>query len=86
MGVCVHIVVCHFLQVYPLDMARTRMAADLTIRGQATQNRNLVHCLKIVLQHGGVSALYHGISASLLGVCVYRCALLSTSASVFKFK
>jgi len=58
--------------VYPLDVARTRMASDFAAQGQAREHRGIAHCLRHVYDRGGVRSLYQGISASLVGVAVYR--------------
>jgi len=56
--------------VYPLDYARTRLAADV---GSGKQQFNgLADCLKKTVAAGGVSSLYNGIGVSITGIIPYR--------------
>jgi len=57
--------------VYPLDFARTRLAADLGKGGEKEFN-GLVDCLTKVSQKTGVSSLYKGFGVSVQGIIVYR--------------
>jgi len=59
------------LIVYPLDFARTRLAADVG----KTNNREfngLIDCITKVVKSGGVFALYQGFGVSVQGIIVYR--------------
>nr|ABV25602.1 putative mitochondrial ADP/ATP translocase [Chondrus crispus] len=62
---------CSLLIVYPLDFARTRLAADV---GKGTQREftGLVDCLRKVATRGGPMALYQGFGVSVQGIIVYR--------------
>ena len=51
------------LIVYPLDFARTRLAADLGKTG-AREFTGLIDCLKKVVSRGGFMALYQGFGVS----------------------
>ncbi len=51
------------LIVYPLDFARTRLAADLGKTG-AREFTGLIDCLKKVVGRGGFMALYQGFGVS----------------------
>lgn len=58
--------------VYPLDFARTRLAADV---GKAKTDREftgLGNCLVRVFKKDGLTGLYRGFSVSVLGIIVYR--------------
>jgi len=61
------------LFVYPLDFARTRLAADVG-KGDARQFNGLTDCLSRVYKQGGMSALYSGFGVSVQGIIVYRAA------------
>jgi len=56
--------------VYPLDYARTRLAADV---GSGKQQFNgLLDCLKKTMASSGVGGLYNGIGVSITGIIPYR--------------
>lgn len=57
--------------VYPLDFARTRLAADIGKEGQR-EFTGLVDCLSKVAKNSGVSSLYNGFGVSVQGIVVYR--------------
>jgi len=57
--------------VYPLDFARTRLAADVGSGGDR-EFTGLVDCLKKVAGNGGVGALYNGFGISVVGIIMYR--------------
>jgi solute carrier family 25 (mitochondrial adenine nucleotide translocator), member 4/5/6/31 len=59
------------LIVYPLDFARTRLAADLG-QGATREFTGLIDCLKKVTKRGGPIALYQGFGVSVQGIIVYR--------------
>lgn len=59
------------LIVYPLDFARTRLAADVGTGGNR-QFTGLVDCLRKVSSKGGPGALYQGFGVSVQGIIVYR--------------
>jgi solute carrier family 25 (adenine nucleotide translocator) protein 4/5/6/31 len=59
------------LIVYPLDFARTRLAADLGKTG-AREFNGLVDCVMKVAKRGGPMALYQGFGVSVQGIIVYR--------------
>lgn len=84
------------LIVYPLDFARTRLAADVG----TNKNREftgLVDCLTKVSRKAGPMALYQGFGVSVQGIVVYRGAyfglydtgkgalLNKDSSMIFKF-
>jgi len=56
--------------VYPLDYARTRLAAD--VGGGKQQFNGLADCLKKTVANGGVGSLYNGIGVSISGIIPYR--------------
>jgi solute carrier family 25 (adenine nucleotide translocator) protein 4/5/6/31 len=58
--------------VYPLDFARTRLAADVGKTGADRQFTGLVDCLTKVKAHDGIKGLYQGFGISVLGIIAYR--------------
>jgi len=59
------------LIVYPLDFARTRLAADLGKTG-AREFNGLVDCIGKVVKRAGPLGLYQGFGVSVQGIIVYR--------------
>jgi solute carrier family 25 (adenine nucleotide translocator) protein 4/5/6/31 len=59
--------------VYPLDFARTRLAADVG-SGKAREFNGLVDCLKKVSTSDGPQGLYRGFGISVIGIIAYRAA------------
>lgn len=59
--------------VYPLDFARTRLAADVG-QGKDREFTGLIDCLKKVAASDGVSGLYRGFGISVVGIIAYRAA------------
>ncbi len=59
------------LIVYPLDFARTRLAADVG-SGKDREFSGLVDCLSKTAKKGGPGALYQGFGVSVQGIIVYR--------------
>ncbi|XP_047939634.1 probable ADP,ATP carrier protein At5g56450 [Salvia hispanica] len=57
--------------IYPLDIAHTRLAADLG-RTETRQFRGIHHFLSTVYRKDGVRGVYRGLSASLHGMIVHR--------------
>jgi len=57
--------------VYPLDFARTRLAADVG-KGGEREFTGLVDCLSKTAKRGGPGALYDGFGVSVQGIIVYR--------------
>ena len=57
--------------VYPLDFARTRLAADVGSGGEREFN-GLVDCLKKSAGKDGVKGLYRGFGISVIGIVAYR--------------
>lgn len=60
------------LIVYPLDFARTRLAADVGKGGLDREFTGLVDCLKKTVQRGGAMGVYQGFGVSVQGIIVYR--------------
>lgn len=64
--------------VYPLDFARTRLAADVGKgSGKAAGNREfsgLVNCIGKIFKSDGLLGLYRGFSVSVQGIIIYRAA------------
>ncbi|KAH9394589.1 PREDICTED: ADP,ATP carrier protein-like [Rhagoletis zephyria] len=59
--------------VYPLDFARTRLAADIGKTGQRQYN-GLADCLTKVFKSDGLIGLYRGFNVSVQGIIIYRAA------------
>jgi len=59
--------------VYPLDFARTRMAADIG-KGASRQFTGLGNCLSTIYKKDGIKGLYQGFGVSVAGIIVYRAA------------
>ena len=59
------------LIVYPLDFARTRLAADVG-NAKTREFTGLIDCLSKVAKRGGPMALYQGFGVSVQGIIVYR--------------
>lgn len=62
---------CSLLIVYPLDFARTRLAADVG-KGANREFTGIVDCIGKVARRGGPVALYQGFGVSVQGIFVYR--------------
>jgi solute carrier family 25 (adenine nucleotide translocator) protein 4/5/6/31 len=59
--------------VYPLDFARTRLAADVGKKGSREFN-GLVDCLVKIAKSDGPIGLYRGFFVSVQGIIIYRAA------------
>jgi solute carrier family 25 (adenine nucleotide translocator) protein 4/5/6/31 len=57
--------------VYPLDFARTRLAADVGSGGDR-EFTGLVDCLKKIASKDGAAGLYRGFGISVVGIIGYR--------------
>lgn len=57
--------------VYPLDFARTRLAADVG-SGSQREFGGLVDCLQKILAKDGAQGLYRGFGISVIGIIAYR--------------
>ncbi|XP_019437845.1 PREDICTED: probable ADP,ATP carrier protein At5g56450 [Lupinus angustifolius] len=57
--------------VYPLDIAHTRLAADIG-RTEVRQFRGIYHFLTTIFHKDGVRGIYRGLPASLHGMVVHR--------------
>jgi len=60
--------------VYPLDFARTRLAADIGKSGADRQFNGLGDCLVKVFKSDGLMGLYRGFNVSVQGIIIYRAA------------
>merc|ERR1712151_928879 len=59
--------------VYPLDFARTRLAADVGSGPEGKREFNgLVDCLKKIASKDGIGGLYQGFGISVVGIIFYR--------------
>ncbi|KAF1320386.1 Adp/atp translocase 1, partial [Globisporangium splendens] len=61
------------LFVYPLDFARTRLAADVG-KGKSRMYTGLLNCISTIYKADGVNGLYQGFGVSVGGIIVYRAA------------
>ncbi|MFH4976906.1 hypothetical protein AB6A40_003615 [Gnathostoma spinigerum] len=59
--------------VYPLDFARTRLAADIG-KGASREFKGLTDCLVKVFKSDGPIGLYRGFCVSVQGIIIYRAA------------
>jgi len=59
--------------VYPLDFARTRLAADVG-KGAEREFTGLANCLSKIAKADGVKGLYQGFGVSVQGIIIYRAA------------
>ncbi|XP_071957362.1 ADP/ATP translocase 2-like [Antedon mediterranea] len=59
--------------VYPLDFARTRLAADVG-KGASREFTGLGNCLASIYKSDGYLGLYRGFSVSVQGIIIYRAA------------
>lgn len=57
--------------VYPLDFARTRLAADVG-SGKEREFNGLIDCLKKSVAKGGIGGVYNGFGISVVGIIAYR--------------
>ncbi|XP_057477160.1 probable ADP,ATP carrier protein At5g56450 [Actinidia eriantha] len=57
--------------IYPLDIAHTRLAADLG-RNDARQFQGISHFLSTIRKKDGIRGIYRGLPASLHGMVVHR--------------
>ncbi|XP_049785956.1 ADP/ATP translocase 1-like [Schistocerca cancellata] len=62
--------------VYPLDFARTRLAADTGRTSVDRQFRGMTDCLVKTFKSDGIVGLYRGFWISLPGVIIYRAVAL----------
>ncbi|KAH1187268.1 hypothetical protein KIL84_020017 [Mauremys mutica] len=60
--------------VYPLDFARTRLAADVGKAGADREFRGLGDCLVKITKSDGLRGLYQGFNVSVQGIIIYRAA------------
>lgn len=60
--------------VYPLDFARTRLAADVGKGAGQREFNGLVNCLGKIFKSDGLMGLYRGFSVSVQGIIIYRAA------------
>ena len=58
--------------VYPLDFARTRLAADVGDAEGKREFNGLVDCLKQIAMKDGIGGLYQGFGISVVGIIFYR--------------
>jgi len=57
--------------VYPLDFARTRLAADIGKTG-SREFTGLANCLAKTVKSDGIKGLYQGFGVSVQGIIIYR--------------
>ncbi|XP_065346010.1 ADP/ATP translocase 1-like [Cloeon dipterum] len=58
--------------VYPLDFARTRLAADVGKVDDEREFTGLFDCFKKIVKSDGFFGLYRGFWMSLIGIVIYR--------------
>lgn len=60
--------------VYPLDFARTRLAADTGKAAGEREFSGLGNCLTKIFKSDGLAGLYRGFGVSVQGIIIYRAA------------
>ncbi|NXJ75174.1 ADT1 translocase, partial [Trogon melanurus] len=60
--------------VYPLDFARTRLAADVGKGATEREFTGLGDCIVKIFKSDGLRGLYQGFSVSVQGIIIYRAA------------
>jgi len=60
--------------VYPLDFARTRLAADIGKGAAEREFSGLGNCLTKIFKSDGLAGLYRGFFVSVQGIIIYRAA------------
>ncbi|KAK3543861.1 hypothetical protein QTP70_030054 [Hemibagrus guttatus] len=60
--------------VYPLDFARTRLAADVGKASSSREFNGLGDCLTKIFKSDGLKGLYQGFNVSVQGIIIYRAA------------
>ncbi|XP_034254232.1 ADP,ATP carrier protein 2-like [Thrips palmi] len=60
--------------VYPLDFARTRLAADVAKPGAGREFNGMGDCIKKIMKADGIKGLYQGFGVSVQGIIIYRAA------------
>ncbi|XP_049962441.1 ADP,ATP carrier protein 2-like [Schistocerca serialis cubense] len=58
--------------VYPLDFARTRLAADVGKGGSEREFTGLGNCIAKIFKSDGMTGLYRGFGVSVQGIIIYR--------------
>ncbi|XP_049827989.1 ADP,ATP carrier protein 2-like [Schistocerca gregaria] len=58
--------------VYPLDFARTRLAADVGKAGHEREFTGLGNCIAKIFKSDGMTGLYRGFGVSVQGIIIYR--------------
>ncbi|XP_077271246.1 ADP,ATP carrier protein-like [Temnothorax americanus] len=59
------------LFVYPLDLARTRLAADVG-KGEKREFKGITDCILKIFKSDGFFGLYRGFNVSVQGIVIYR--------------
>lgn len=57
---------------HPLDVIRTRLAADVGSSKSSRQFRGIYHCARTILGQSGLSGIYKGFGVSLTGAAVFK--------------
>lgn len=60
--------------VYPLDFARTRLAADVGKGANEREFKGLVDCISKTVKSDNIIGLYRGFGVSVQGIIIYRAA------------
>ncbi|XP_031192983.1 LOW QUALITY PROTEIN: ADP/ATP translocase 2-like [Mastomys coucha] len=60
--------------VYPLEFARTRLAADMGKAGAEREFKDLGDCLVKIYKSDGIKGLYQGFNVSVQSIIIYRAA------------
>ncbi|XP_002741157.1 ADP/ATP translocase 1-like, partial [Saccoglossus kowalevskii] len=71
--------------VYPLDFARTRLAADVGKGAADRQFSGLGNCLAKIYKSDGLIGLYRGFNVSVQGIIIYRASYFGCFDTVKSF-
>jgi len=75
--------VCGVSATFPMDLAKTRLQAQVTVAGQTPKYKNLFHTMKVVAQKEGAAALYSGYSVN-VGFIVFEKAIKLVANDMFR--
>ena len=64
-----------FVLAYPLELARTRLAADVGKGTREKQFTGLLDCFGKIYKAEGIQGIYRGFGASIMGIIVYKSIL-----------
>lgn len=72
--------------VYPVDLVKTRMQNQRSIKGVGVLYKSYLDCLKLVVRREGVRGLYHGLLPQMVGVAPEKAIKLTVNDLVRKYR